>query len=279
MRVPQHFEGLSNWRLHCINEAGELPEGVDQMEKGEVRIDRMLVVVFDTESEAHEGKKALLQLENEGSVVVYASAVVVKNADGTATVKQSDEPEPFGTQVGAFLGSIIGLFGGPTGVAIGATVGLLAGGTADLHNALVGEDFVGDVSKELLPNKFAVVAEIQEGWTTSVDTRMEAIGGIVFRRALSVVEDTIHDEHIAAMKADIAQMKAEHAKARADRKAKIQEKINQLDSKIQARVEQAKERRQAAKERAKAKLEILKTKAAVLKARIDAAEAAGVIED
>ena len=59
-------------------------------------------------------------------------------------------------------------------------------------------------------------------WTTPVDTRMEAIGGTVFRRVLSDVKHTIHDENGAAMKADMAQMKAEQAKAHADRKAKLQ---------------------------------------------------------
>ena len=230
-------------------------------------MDRMLVVVFDTENKAYEGKKALHQLENEGSIVVYADAVLAKNADGTATVKQSNDPGPLGTLVGTSLGSLIGLLGGPIGLAIGAAVGLVAGGTADLHNARVGEDFIDDVTKKLLPNNFAVAAEIQEDWTTPVDTRMEAIGGTVFRRALSDVEDTLEDEHIAAMKADVAQMKAELAKARADRKAKLQEKINQLESKIQARLEKAKERRQAAERQAKAKVEILKAKAASLKSK------------
>ena len=79
-----------------------------------------------------------------------------------------------------------------------------------------------------MPGKVAVVAEIDEDWTTPVDTRMEPIGGIVFRRALSAVKDTVNSEETAAMKADIAQIKAEHAQAHADRKARIQEKINQL---------------------------------------------------
>ncbi len=79
-----------------------------------------------------------------------------------------------------------------------------------------------------------MVAEIEEDWTTPVDTRMEAIGGIVFRRALSQVKHMIHDEHIAAIKADIVQMKAEYAKAQADRKAKLLEKINQLESTLRA---------------------------------------------
>lgn len=54
-------------------------------------MDRMLVVVFDNETKAYEGKKALLQLDGEGSLSVYAYAVLAKYADGTATVKQGDD--------------------------------------------------------------------------------------------------------------------------------------------------------------------------------------------
>jgi uncharacterized small protein (DUF1192 family) len=153
------------------------------------------------------------------------------------------------------------------GVVIGASAGLLAGGMDDLNNARVGADFVDDVRKELQPNKFAVVAEIQEDWTTPVDSRMEAIGGKVYRRALSDVKQTTHDEDVAAMKADIAQLKAEQAKTHADRKARLQEKINQLESKMQAQAEKFTHRRQAAERQAKAKVETLKAKAAVWKAK------------
>ncbi len=230
-------------------------------------MDRMLVVVFDNEGKAYEGKKALLQLDSEGSISVYAYAVLAKHADGTATVKQGDDSGPLGTLVGTSLGSLIGLLGGPVGLAIGAAAGFATGGIADLNNARIGEDFIDDVTKVLLPNRVAVVAEIEEDWTTPVDTRMEAIGGTVFRRALSEVKDRVDDEEIAAMKADLAQVKAEHAKASADRKAKLQEKINQLDSKIQARLDKAKEQRQAAERQTKAKVEVLKAKAAALKAK------------
>src|SRR5208283_5936077 len=115
-------------------------------------------------------------------------------------------------------------------------------------NARIGDDFIADVTKQLLPNRVAVVAEIEEDWTTPVDTRMEAIGGTVFRRALSEARKTSNEEEVAAMKADLAQMKAEHAKAHADHKAKLHEKINQLDSKIQDHLEKAKERRKAAEQ-------------------------------
>jgi uncharacterized membrane protein len=230
-------------------------------------MDRMLVVIFDTEPKAYEGKKALNQLEAEDSIAVYAYAVMGRNPDGTITVRQSDDPGPLGTLVGTSVGALIGLLGGPVGAAIGAAAGVAVGGTVDIDNARIGQDFIDDVKQQLQPNKFAVVAEIQEDWTTPVDTRMGAIGGIVFRRALSEVKDTLNEEDVAAMKADMAQMKAEHAKAHADRKAKLQEKINQLDSKIQAQLEKFKQRRQAAEAQAKAKVEVLKAKAAALKAK------------
>ncbi len=231
-------------------------------------MDRMLVVVFDNEAKAYQGREALLQLDGEGSISVYAYAVLAKRADGTATVKQGDDWGPIGTLLGTSFGSLIGLLGGPVGLAVGASAGVLAGGVADMHNARIGDDFIDDVSKVLTPNKVALVAEIEEEWTTPVDSRMEAIGGTVFRRALSDVEDTIHDENIAAMKADLAQFKAEHAKAHADRKAKLQEKINQLDSKIQAQLQKARERREAAERQAQAKVQVLKTKAAAAKAKV-----------
>ena len=108
-------------------------------------MDRMLVVVFDSENKAYDGKKALAQLENEGSIAVYAYAVIGKNPDGTTMLKQGDDPGPLGTLVGTSVGSLVGLLGGPVGLVVGATAGLFAGGMADLNNARVGEDFIDDV--------------------------------------------------------------------------------------------------------------------------------------
>ena len=230
-------------------------------------MDRMLVVVFDSEGKAYEGKRALQQLDGEGSISLYAYAVLTKNADGTTSLKQGDDPGPIGTLLGTSFGSLIGLLGGPAGAAIGAAAGLGAGSAADLDNARIGADFIDDVAKVLLPNRVALVAEIEEDWTTPVDTRMESIGGTVFRRSLSEVRDTVDDEEVAAMKADAAQMKAEAAKAHADRKAKLQEKINQLDSKIQAQLQRAKQRREAAERQAQAKVQVLKAKAEAAKAK------------
>ena len=224
-------------------------------------MERMLVVVFDNEGKAYEGKKALLRLDGEGSISVYAYAVLAKHMDGTATIKQGDDDGPLGTLLGTAVGSLVGILGGPAGVAVGATAGMIGGGLFDVNNVRIGEDFIDDVTKALTPGKVAVVAEVEEEWTAPVDTRMEPIGGVVYRRALAEVTDTVNQEEIAAMKADLAQLKAEHAQARADRQSKLQEKIEQLDSRIQAYVQRVTDRRQAAERHAKAKAQRLRNKA------------------
>ena len=225
-------------------------------------MDRMLVTVFDHETKAYEGKSALHQLEKEGSITLYASAVILKHADGSVSVKDEAVAAPLGALVGTPAGAIIGLLGGPVGFAAGATAGLLIGGLFDIDNARVGEDFVQDISRALAPNKVALIAEVDEEWTTPVDTRMQALGGAVFRRALWEVREQIDDEETAAMKADLAQLKAEIQKANADQKKKLQAKVDALQAKIEARENKLKQQGDALKKQAQAKSEILKNNAA-----------------
>ena len=229
-------------------------------------MDRLLVVVFDAESKAYEAKKALHELDREDIITVFDQAVVARNADGSATIRQIDDPTPVRTLAGTALGALVGLLGGPVGIGVGAGLGLAAGAAMDLSGARICEDFVEDVREKLTPEKFALVAEISEDSTTPVDTRMEALGGTVYRRALKEVKRTFHDDNAAAMKADRAQLAAERAKAHAERKIKLQEKINELDSKIAARHERAKQQREAAEAQEKAKVEFLQARAAAMKA-------------
>lgn len=225
-------------------------------------MDRTLVVVFNTEKQAYEGKKALTQLDNEGSITVYANTVVVKGADGSVTVKDVNEPGPLGSLLGTTVGGLVALLGGPAAAVVGATTGLAIGSAWDIDNIRVGEDFLEEVSKALKPNTAALLAEIDEEWTTPVDVRMEAIGGIVFRRALADVQQQSDEQEIAAMKADISQMKAEAAKANADRKAKLQQKINALEAKVEIKKQKAQGKAEAFKKQQTAKKNILKKNAA-----------------
>jgi len=229
-------------------------------------VDRVLVVVFDNEAKASEGRSALLQLDAEATVFVYATSVVVKRADGTAAVRQEDGGV-FGTALGTTLGTLIGFVGGPAGAAIGALSGMTLGMIADIDQTRVGGDFIDDVRKVLTPGKVALVADVEEDETAPVDTRMEKLGGTVFRRSVSDVRDIANDEDAAAIKADLAQLKAEHAEAKTERRAKLEDRINQLDSKLQARLQKAKEWRERERKLAQARLERLKGRSAGAQAK------------
>lgn len=227
-------------------------------------MERILAVVFDNEKKAYEAKTALRQVEQDGDIVIYGGAVVTKHADGTASVKEFDDLAGTGAIAGTALGGLIGLLGGPVGMLVGAGTGLAVGAIADVgyfDSARVGEDFVADLFKSLTPNKVAVVAEVDEEWTTPVDTRMEAIGGTVYRRSMWEVREIADEKEIAAMKADLAQLKAEQAKVNAERKAKLQKKIETLQAKIDAQQKKAQERKQAFEARQKSKSEVLKNNA------------------
>src|SRR5579871_4384353 len=82
-------------------------------------MERMLVAVFDTEKQAYEGLRGLSKLDVEGSIAIYAEAVIQKNADGTVATKQVEEDFPIRTLGGTALGSLIGLLAGPVGLAFG----------------------------------------------------------------------------------------------------------------------------------------------------------------
>lgn len=237
-------------------------------------MERMLVVVFDNEQKAYDGAKALKELHFEDSISIHAEAVVKKNTNGTVSIMQEADDLPIRTVGGTAIGALIGLLGGPVGVAVGSVAGTFAGSIWDLNRAGINADFLDDVSAKLTPGKWAVVADVDEEWVTPVDTRMEALGGSVYRTTRKQVKRDQNVRDISALKADVAQLKAEHAKARADRKEKLQTKIDNLDKKLHARVEQEKQRRKQLKEENRAKVDALKKKAAKAKsepkARIEA---------
>jgi uncharacterized membrane protein len=225
-------------------------------------MDKVLVVVFDSESKAYEGSQALQGLQNEGSINLYAKAVIAREANGKVTIKQTGDEGPVGTAVGLLTGSLIGLLGGPVGVAIGVTLGTSGGLLYDMAQLGVGEDYLYEVGKSLLPGKAAVVAEVWEEWMLPVDTKMEALGGVVFRTTrMDIVDEQIERDN-AALEADLAELEAEYAQASAEAKKKLQLKIDATKAKIQASQNAMQARLEASQQETKAKIQSLQEQAA-----------------
>jgi uncharacterized membrane protein len=225
-------------------------------------MDKVLVVVFDSESKAYEGSQALQGLQNEGSINLYAKAVIARDTNGKVTVKQAGDEGPVGTAVGLLTGSLIGLLGGPVGVAIGVSVGMSGGMLYDLAQLGVGEDYLDEVGKSLLPGKAAVVAEVWEEWMLPVDSRMEALGGVVFRTTrMDIVDEQIERDN-AALEADLAELEAEYAQASAEAKKKLQLKIDATKAKLQASQNAMQARLESSQQETKAKIQSLQEQAA-----------------
>jgi ABC-type phosphate transport system auxiliary subunit len=157
---------------------------------------------------------------------------------------------------------LLGLIGGPVGVAIGATVGMSGGALYDLAHLGIGWDFLSEVEKSLLPGKAAVVAEVWEEWTTPVDTRMEALGGVVFRRASVEVVDEQIERDVAALDAELAELKAERDQATGEAKAKLQAKVNAAKAQLQSAQEAIQARIEASQKETEAKIKSLQEQVA-----------------
>jgi uncharacterized membrane protein len=215
-----------------------------------MKMSKMMVAVFDNEKNAYAGSRALADLHRDGSITVYASAVVARDASGKVDVKDGTDEGPVATALGMVTGALVGLLGGPPGAVVGAAVGGVLGSVGDLVNVGVGATFVDDVAAQLEPGKVAIVAEIAEGWTTPLDTRIEELGGTLIRRYRLDVEDEQITREIEAIRTDLHALEDELQKAGVEQKAKLE-----------ARIQETREKLSAARARAEAKLEAIQQEA------------------
>lgn len=225
-------------------------------------MEKLIVVVFDDEAKAFEGLQALQELEKEGELSVFESRVLVREPGGVARVVQSDDKQIVPMIAGGTIaGAIIGLLGGPVGAVVGAGVGALVGAVGDADDAGVTDEFVDDIRTALKPGKVALIADIAEEWMTPLDTRMESIGGIVFRRARTIVETSQEDRDAAANQAEMEQLKVERAQAKSDRLDKIDAKIDHLRRNLENAIERKRARTRLRDQQREAKIQALEAKA------------------
>jgi uncharacterized membrane protein len=210
-------------------------------------VNKILIAVFDSEPAAYEGVAALKDLHTAGDISLYASSVIAKDAAGAVAVRQAADSGPLGTLVGIVGGSLVGLLGGPAGALFGGWLGGGAGLVYDLFSVGVGVDLMEQVGTSLTPGKVAVVADIDESWTTPVDTRLDAMGATVFRRYPSEVADQQLAREAEAAEAEMRQLDAEFEQADDEARAKAlataaaqREKLEALVARVEASIKQEK---------------------------------------
>ena len=178
-------------------------------------MNKFAVIAFSKEEQAYEGLEALQQLHAEGTLTVYGTGVVQRDADGTVRILKRSDQGPVGLGVGALVGGLVGLFGGPVGAAVGAAVGGAAGGLRDELHMIMSDDFLERVEQTLAPGRFAVIAEISEQWVAPLDLRIAKLGGKVVREERDALAVDLLEQRMNARRAALTQRKAERARARA----------------------------------------------------------------
>ena len=82
---------------------------------------------------------------------------------------------------------------------IGGTFGMFR----DLYEAGIGADVLDKLNSELAQGKSAVVAAVDEVWTTPLDVKMKEAGGIVFGKLRIDIVDEQIERDIAASDAEL----------------------------------------------------------------------------
>ena len=218
---------------------------------------KFVVVVFQDEKSAYEGSRAVQDLHNEGSIVVYASAVISKDDSGVVQLEDAVDEGPVGMATGMLVDTLIGMLGGPAGMVVGAAAGTLVGTIGDLYNVGVDGQFLEDIGEVLKPGRYAVVSEIAEGWTAPLDSRMSDLGGVVFRRYRMDVEDEQIERDIEATNRELDELEAELNQAADEAQASLQAKVDAAKQKLQSLQEKANEKLTSLKAEADAKVQKL----------------------
>ncbi len=224
-------------------------------------MDKIIVVVFSSENGAYDGMWALEGLNNEGSIHLYAKALITMGADGKVIVRQKDNNALVGTGVGLLIGILAGAFMGPLAVVVGANAGAFGGLIFDLTHAEIDQDYLDEIGRSLKPGKAAVVAELSEDWTPLVNSRMEELGGVVFRRTRKNMLDARVELDITTLKAEIDELESEYHPVGDEAQVKLPAEIEQARAKLQARVTAIQTRLEASQQETAARIQSLQKQA------------------
>jgi len=237
-------------------------------------MDNFIVAIFPDESKAYQGVRELKALHQEGSLTLYGTTVVARDAKGALEIKDRSDRDPWGTAVGSLVGALFGALGGPAGAIMGAAGGGLLGGTGDVIHYEVSNEFLEAIERELAPGKVAIAAEVAEDWIAPLNSRMEALGAKVIREGrASFVEDLL-EKRARARREALEERKAERAGSKAERlESRLTEGIQEARKQLEQNSEKAKQWLGRTKEEMIAKLRALEDQASKakpeLRSRID----------
>jgi len=146
-------------------------------------MNQLIVIAFDRFDDARAALKTLRGLEADGRIRFEDTALVERDPDGTAHVKNEvSGTTETATVVGAVIGGMLGFLFPIVGAAIGAAAGAAVG--AALRTGVEG-DFVDEVKKTLRPGRSALFLVIKESDLDATLAALRQFRGDVIQSTLS----------------------------------------------------------------------------------------------
>ena len=188
-------------------------------------------------------------LHRNGDITLYGSAVIVKDDEGQIFIKHSSDDNAVGTIIGMATGATAGFFFGPiagaaaaAGTFLGATAGTVGGMLYDLHNYGIDSEFASDVARSLAQGHVALVADVEEEWTSPTNYAMEKIGGEVYRRVRSDVAYEQFQREMKLFRDELEELKHEWKNADKVTRKKVKNEIDETRYKMRELSEKTKEK-------------------------------------
>ena len=145
-------------------------------------MNQLLVIAFDHFDDARAAMAGLRQLERRGQISFEDTAIVERDPDGPAHVKN----EVSGTTetaaaIGALIGGLVTFVFPLAGIALGAALGALVGRSLDRG---VSDAFVDDVKRTLRPGRSALFLVVRESNADAVLAALRPYRGDVIQTTL-----------------------------------------------------------------------------------------------
>jgi len=162
----------------------------------------LIVLAFNNDTDAFSMRDDLVDLQKQEVISLSDAAVVVRDQDGKAKVKQATSLVGAGALGGAFWGMLIGLlfFAPWLGLAIGAVTGALAGKFTDTG---IDDKFIKEVGETIEPGHSALFLLVNKVTMDKVTPTLEKYDATIIQTSLSDEQEAklgemFHQEEEAA---------------------------------------------------------------------------------
>ena len=157
----------------------------------------LIVLAFKTKTGAQEMANEIKNLQKMQLITLEDAAIVVRNEDGKAKVKQAYNLVGAGALGGAFWGMLIGLifFMPWLGLAVGAITGAISGKATDIG---IDDGFIKEVGNTIEPGHSALFLLVVEATTDKVMDELKKFDAEVLKTSLSKEQEARLKEAFAA---------------------------------------------------------------------------------